>query len=124
MDEILYLIDRSIDEAFVHDRYLVNMYSMLKHHKCTRIQTREFLDSSTFVSIKTIIEELDAFIEGGQDKEHKYLREAYGFLPKPRARKIRKYLNQIIEDTIRYEQERRPGRKKGSKNKTPRYTSK
>jgi len=124
MDELLYLIERSIDEAFEHDKYLVNMYSMLTHYKFTGLKTREVLDSSTFVSIHSLINDLDEYIQGGSDKEHKLIREAYGHLPKPRARKIRKYLNQIIEDANRYVQERKPGRKKGSKNKRTRYTSK
>ncbi|WDS61158.1 hypothetical protein SBM3_00070 [Synechococcus phage S-BM3] len=124
MDELLYLIERSIDEAFEHDKYLVNMYSMLKHYKLTGVKTREVLGSTTFLHIQSIINDLDEYIQGGQDREHKMLREAYGHLPKPRARKIRKYLNQLVEDTTRYEQERKPGRKKGSKNKKSRYTSK
>ena len=124
MDQLLYLIERSIDEAFEHDKYLVNMYSMLKHYKFTGVKTREVLGSSTFENIQSLIRDLDEYIQGGQDREHKMLREAYGHLPKPRARKIMKYLNQLIEDTNRYEQERKPGRKKGSKNKKSRYTSK
>ena len=124
MDELLYLIERSIDEAFEHDKYLVNMYSMLKHYKFTGVKTREVLGSSTFENIQSLIRDLDEYIQGGQEREHKMLREAYGHLPKPRARKIMKYLNQLIEDTNRYEQERKPGRKKGSKNKKSRYTSK
>ena len=124
MDELLYLIERSIDEAFEHDKYLVNMYSMLKHYKFTGVKTREVLGSSTFENIQSLIRDLDEYIQGGQDREHKMLRVAYGHLPKPRARKIMKYLNQLIEDTNRYEQERKPGRKKGSKNKKSRYTSK
>lgn len=124
MDELLYLIERSIDEAFEHDKYLVNMYSMLKHYKFTGVKTREVLESSAFENIQSLIRDLDEYIQGGQDREHKMLREAYGHLPKPRARKIRNYLNQLVEDTTRYEQERKPGRKKGSKNKKSRYTSK
>ena len=116
MDELLYLIERSIDEAFEHDKYLVNMYSMLKHYKFTGVKTREVLESSAFENIQSLIRDLDEYIQGGQDREHKMLREAYGHLPKPRARKIRNYLNQLVEDTTRYEQERKPGRKKGSKN--------
>ena len=96
------------------------MYSMLTHYKFTGLKTREVLDSSTFVSIHSLINDLDEYIQGGSDKEHKLIREAYGHLPKPRARKIRKYLNQIIEDANRYVQEKKPGRKKGSKNKRTR----
>ena len=40
------------------------------------------------------------------------MREAYGYLGKPEARKIRKYLNGILEDAQRYSYDRRPGRRK------------
>ena len=39
------------------------------------------------------------------------MREAYGHIPKPEARKIRKYLYGILEDAWKYERDRRPGRK-------------
>ena len=102
------------------------MYSMLKHYKFTGVKTREVLGSSTFASIQSLINNLDEYIQGGQDREHKMTRPLviHGHLGKPRARKIRKYLNQLVEDATRYEQERKPGRKKGSKNKKSRYTSK
>jgi len=40
------------------------------------------------------------------------LREAYGHLGKPSARKIKDYFNGILEDAQRYEKERRRGRRK------------
>ena len=51
--------------------------------------------------------ELEGYIKGGD----KTLREAYGHIPKPKARKIRDYLYSILEDAWQYEKERRPGRK-------------
>ena len=59
-----------------------------------------------------VIHELDEYIKGGQDNDHKQLREAYGHLPKPDARKIRNYLNTILEDASRYEKDKRRGRRK------------
>ena len=59
-----------------------------------------------------VIHELDEYIKGGQDNDHKQLREAYGHLPKPDARKIRNYLNTILEDASRYEKAKRRGRRK------------
>ena len=44
--------------------------------------------------------------------QHQLLREAYGHLGKPNARKIRDYFNVILEDAQRYEKERRRGRRK------------
>ena len=51
-------------------------------------------------------------MEGGNDSTHKQLREAYGHLGKPEARKIRNYLYEILQDAWKYEQEKRPGRKR------------
>ena len=35
--------------------------------------------------------DLDEYLKGGQDSEHKQLREGYGYIPKPQARKIKEY---------------------------------
>ena len=40
--------------------------------------------------------------------------EAYGNLPKPQARKIRKYFQSMITDAKEYYDNRRPGRPKKS----------
>ena len=59
-----------------------------------------------------IINDLSEYIKGGKDGEHQILREAYGHLGKPKARKIKDYFNVILEDAKRYEKERRRGRRK------------
>ena len=59
--------------------------------------------------------ELDEYIKGGNDSSHKQLREAYHHIPKPQARKIRNYLTCILEDAVRYSNDKRRGRKRGSK---------
>ena len=56
--------------------------------------------------------ELDDYLQGGSDEMHKQLREAYGHIPKPQARKIRNYLYKILEDEGKYSHDRRPGRRK------------
>ena len=56
--------------------------------------------------------ELDEYIKGGADNEHKQLREGYGHIPKPQARKIKNYLYGILEDAWKYSHDRRPGRRK------------
>ena len=50
-------------------------------------------------------------IKGGD----KTLKEAYGHIPKPKARKIKTYLYGILEDAWRYNHDKRRGRKKRSK---------
>ena len=58
-----------------------------------------------------MILELNEYLKGGQDNEHKQLREAYGHIPKPQARKIKQFLEGILEDAERYSYDRRPGRR-------------
>jgi len=36
-----------------------------------------------------LILDLDEYLAGGADNEHKQLREGYGHIPKPQARKIK-----------------------------------
>ena len=43
---------------------------------------------------------------------HPEMFDAYGHIPKPQARKIKNYLASIIEDAVRYSNDRKPGRKK------------
>ena len=49
---------------------------------------------------------------GGSDNDHTELREAYGHIPKPQARKIKAYLYTILEDAWRYQRDRKPGRRR------------
>ena len=106
-NELYELIERSIDEAFETRRFLFNMYGYLKGAKYTRREVTEFIESPTANSLNETILDLDSYIKGGD----KVLREAYGHIPKPEARKIRKYLYGILEDAWKYERDRRPGRK-------------
>ena len=61
------------------------------------------------------VNELDEYIKGGKDNQHQQLREAYHHIPKPQARKIRDYLACILEDAVRYSDDKRRGRKRRSK---------
>ena len=105
------LVERSIDIAFQENKYPFKCYNYLKSSKTTRKNIREFIESPTARSINSLIEELDNYIRGG----NKQLREAYGHIPKPKARKIKEYLNTILKDASQYELDRRPGRKKRTK---------
>ena len=115
MEEFYDLVEHAIDGAFEREIYLFKCYQYLRHVKATRRQAREFIESSTAGSTALLVSDLDAYIKGGNDADHKYLREAYGHLGKPRARKIRNYLYGILKDARQYEIDRKPGRKKLSK---------
>ena len=73
-----------------------------------------FIESSTAAELSQIVLQLEEYIKGGNDTNHKQLREGYGHIPKPQARKIRNYLYSILEDAWRYSRDRRPGRRKKS----------
>lgn len=107
-EELYAIVDRAIDEAMVNNRFLFNMYNYLSASKWTRRATNDFIESSVAAELSNTVQELDDFIKGGD----KQLKEAYGHLGKPKARKIRKYLYGILEDAWKYHHERRPGRRK------------
>jgi hypothetical protein len=72
----------------------------------------EFIESKTASNISEVVLDLDTYLEGGSDNEHKQLREAYGHLSKPEARKIRNYLYGILNDAWKYSNDKKPGRRK------------
>ena len=113
--EFLNIIEHSIDYVFKdHHKFYLNMYAYLKSEKMSRRDVQEFLESSTAQNITLTIYDLEDYLEGGSDSQHKQLREAYGHLGKPEARKIKNHLESILQDAWRYEQEKKPGRRKKS----------
>ena len=116
VDDVLELVEKAVDEVFKRDIYLLKMYDVLKNNKSTQKEAIEYLASSTIYNVTLTIDDLDHYITLG--KKDKTYGEAYGYLSKPQARKIRDYLQQIVTDTEQYVEDRKPGRKKGSKNKT------
>jgi hypothetical protein len=107
-------VEKAIDLAF-NGKFVLNFYDYLKINSAKRCQVESFIESNTANNINNIILDLDEYLEGGSDNNHKFLREAYGHIPKPQARKIRNYLYGILEDAWRYSNDRRPGRKKQTK---------
>ena len=112
-DDIYDLVERAMEYAF-EGKYLLNFYALLEGKKAVKREVDEFITSSTAEELRQSIQELSGYIKGGDV----VLKEAYGHIPKPQARKIRDYLQQIVTDTEQYVEDRKPGRKKGSKNKT------
>ena len=115
MDEFYELVERSIDCAFEQNKFYFKAYDYLKSRKVKRREITEFIQSSSADTLSQLCYDLDAYIKGGSDTEHRFIREAYGHLGKPRARKIKDYLYKILQDAWQYEIDRRPGRRKPSK---------
>ena len=115
VEDIYNIINGAIDCAFYQDKYNLNLFQYLNDEKFKRDVVITFIQSGLFVAIKDQIEEIDLYLDGGSDAS--YVREAYSWLGKPRARKIKEYLQQIIMDAENYEKTKRRGRKPGSKRK-------
>ena len=110
-NEMYDIIEHTIDYAF-KGKFMLNMYEYLTSVKATKRDVEEFINSSAALEINSLILDLEDYMEGGNDSTHKQLREAYGHLGKPEARKIRNYLYEILQDAWKYEQEKRPGGKR------------
>ena len=111
MEEVYEVVESAIDYAF-SGKMNLKFYEYLKASKIKQSEVDEFIESSTASAINEIVNDLEEYLVGGQDNEHKQLREGYGHIPKPQARKIKDYLHKIIEDAWRYKHDRRPGRRK------------
>ena len=114
-DNVYDLVEHAIEYAF-EGKMTLKFYEFLQYRKTTKAEADAFLHSSTAKELADEVLELKEYIKGGRDSNHQQLREAYGHIPKPQARKIMAYLGGILEDAGRYSYDRRPGRrKKGSK---------
>ena len=109
--DIYDLIEHAIDNAFEGQMNL-KFYNYLKDSKVKKHEIDEFILSATTNKISNLILDLDEYLKGGTDNEHKQLREGYGHIPKPQARKIRNYLESFIDDAERYSNDKKPGRRK------------
>ena len=105
------MIEHAIELAF-DGKMTLKFYDYLKYRKTKKYEVNSFIESSTAAEISSQVVELEEYIKGGSDNNHKQLREAYGHIPKPQARKIKAYLYSILEDAWRYQRDRRPGRRK------------
>jgi hypothetical protein len=110
-NEVYFDVERAIDLAF-EGHFVLKFYDYLKIKNVLRREVEEFIESCTANNINNVVMDLDEYLEGGSDEIHKQLREAYGHIPKPQARKIRNYLYAILEDAWKYNHDKRPGRRK------------
>ena len=105
------MLEHAIEYAF-EGKMQLKFYEFLKYRKTTKAEVDAFLKSSTAKELADEVLELQEYIKGGKDNLHQQLREAYGHIPKPQARKIKAYLGRILEDAVRYSNDRKPGRRK------------
>ena len=113
-EEVYYVLEEALELAF-KGKFVVKLYEYFQLRGVTKAEADQFLRSSTANEIGSLIVELGEYIKGGNDNQHQQLREAYHHIPKPQARKIRDYLTCILEDAVRYSDDKRRGRKRRSK---------
>jgi len=104
-------VEKAIDYAF-NGQFVLKFYDYLKVRGAKRSEVKDFIESNTAHELSDLVTELEEYLEGGSDEMHKQLREGYGHIPKPQARKIKNYLYGILEDAWKYSHDRRPGRRK------------
>lgn len=105
------MIEHALELAY-QGKMQLKFYDFLKYRKTKKVEIDAFIESTTAKELADEVLDLEEYIKGGSDNDHKQLREAYHHIPKPQARKIRNYLYGILEDAWRYQRDRRPGRRK------------
>ena len=110
-EEVYYVLEEALELAF-QGKFVVKLYEYLKVRGVNKEEIDKFLLSSTAKELDDEVIELDEYLKGGNDSSHKQIREAYHHIPKPQARKIRNYLAGILEDAVRYSNDRKRGRRK------------
>ena len=113
-EEVYYVLEEALELAF-QGKFVVKLYEYFQSRGVTKAEADHFLRSSTAKELADEVNELDEYIKGGKDNQHQQLREAYHHIPKPQARKIRDYLACLLEDAVRYSDDKRRGRKRRSK---------
>ena len=106
------IVNDAIDIAFTQEKYQLNFFLYLKSENAKRKDVLSFIESNLGKALVDQVQELDMYLDGGNGEQ--ILKEAYSWMGTHRVKKIRNYLNQIIEDAKQYEQSRKPGRKRRS----------
>jgi hypothetical protein len=112
--ETLYDIERAIDYAFLENKFTINTFAYLKVKNLRRVDAQAILRSSTVKHIQETIKDLDLYLQGGQEDNTVYVRQAYGYLSKPDARKIRNYLDEVIEGVKKFIKDKNAKKKSGT----------
>ena len=113
-EEVYYVLEEALELAF-KGKFVIKLYEYFQSRGVTKAEADQFLNSSTANEIASLVVELDEYIKGGNDSDHKQLREAYHHITTPQARQIRNYLACILEDAVQYSNDKRRGRKRRSK---------
>lgn len=113
VNDIIDMLNHVIDDVILHRKFTFDFYHYLVDEKVSKKDIEEF-NSSYFIStIRTQIEEFDSFLMGGDS----FIREAYPGYSKPEVRKMKEYLQGLINSGVEYERSKKI-RKSYGKRKT------
>merc|ERR1711981_1062340 len=76
------MIEHALELAY-QGKMQLKFYEFLKYRKTTKAEVDAFLHSSTAQELGKEVLDLEEYIKGGADNDHKQLREAYHHIPKP-----------------------------------------
>ena len=111
LHEVYIDVKQAIDYAF-QNKFVLKFYDYLKIKNIKKYEVEQFIESSVANELSELVMDLEEYLKGGNDNHHKQLREGYGHIPKPQARKIKDYLYAILEDAWKYNHDKRKGRRK------------
>ncbi len=99
-EDIIYMLNDVIDDVILHRKFTFDFYKFLCSENISKLEIQKFNTSKFINTIKYQIDEFDDFLKGG---DH-FLREAYSGYSKPEVRKMRNYIQGLLEDALKYEQ--------------------
>ena len=79
------MIEHALEFAY-QGKMQLKFYEFLQYRKTKKNEVDAFLQSSTAKELADEVVELREYIRGGNDNQHKQLREAYHHIRKPQAR--------------------------------------
>jgi len=102
-DEIIHILNGVMDDVILHRKFTFDFYKFLCAENVTRKVIEEFNQGKFINVIQSQVEEFDDFLKGGDS----FLREAYPGYSKPEVRKMKNYIQGLIEDSLKYEESKK-----------------
>lgn len=113
VNDIIDMLNHVMDDVIINRKFSFDFYHYLVSEKISRKDIEKFNSGYFIHIIKTQIEEFESFLEGGDS----FIREAYPGYSKPEVRRMKTYLEGIINSGVEYERQKKV-RKPYKKRKT------
>jgi len=112
-NEIIDMLNHVIDDVIINRKFTFDFYHYLEGENISRKDIEEFNTCSFIHTIQFQIDEFGDFLKGGDN----FLREAYPGYSKPEIRRMKEYLEGLINAASEYEKSKKT-RKPRKKRKT------